>query len=257
MNPTIARNKYRDGALADALAAGMDIVQLKYDGWWCRCVSQGNVQEYFSDTDRKFAESVHAMPDGVFLGEFLRGTQWSQREDLKGKFVLFDQVEGPLPPGGAMILPWSEQSYATRYRAMRAGTTLYPANWMVAQIWRIQERDAVWQHYVEGQGYEGLVYRSSKAAIGADIIRDKRVFTLSGVVTEILPGEGKHEGRMGALVVRIADGTLVRIGNGWRDEDREHAHVFLGKTLEFTANAVFESGNVRHGRFLRWRDDRA
>jgi hypothetical protein len=29
--------------------------------------------------------------------------------------------------------------------------------------------------------------------------------------------------------------------------------MYLGKGVEFEANAVFASGNVRHGRFVRWR----
>jgi hypothetical protein len=242
------RNTYIDGTYADALQRRCDIAQYKYDGWWCRVVSRGNVQEYFSDTDRKFAEDVHAMPDGVFYGEYMRGTQWSKHPDRHGRLFLFDLVElDDTPLSG---------TYRVRYKWLRSLAGQFPKHWSYVQNYRITERDTLWKQ-VEAGEYEGLVYRWSDGQQDHPIVREKFLHTLEGVVVEIVPGQGKHEGRMGAVKVQMKNGTVTSVGNGFGDAQREDAGpAWLGRTMEFTANAVFESGNVRHGRFVRWREDR-
>jgi ATP-dependent DNA ligase len=250
------RPKYIDGNRAVALQYRCDIVQLKYDGWWCKAhVANGEIT-YFSETGRIFLVTTEAtaVPSGVYIGEFMRGTQWAKRPERHGRFFVHDIWErNGFPADGP---------YGSRYRTLRQLSMSFPATWHVVQNYRIAERDAVWRHFVEGpEAFEGLVYRRSDGLFDATIVRDKRVITLDGIVVGMEEGDGKHSGRMGALKVQLKDGTVTSVGNGWSDDDREFAmlHVdrWIGKCLEFTCNLVFESGNVRHGRFVRWRDDKS
>ncbi len=245
----IPRSRYKDGTHADALAEGYDTIQLKYDGNFCYCRSDDNVQDYFSDTNRHFAQGIEPCPDGIYVGEYMRGTQWS--EHFKGAFFVFD-----------MLPPNESASFIDRYRRLQnlRVNPGFPVHWVLVRNYRIADRDYLWQHNVIEHGYEGLVYRRSRDPLGSPLIREKRTFTLDGRVIRFNPGEGKHEGRLGSLVVLVDSGAEVTIGSGWNDEEREYIYHnmdrYLGKWCEFTANAVFQSGNVRHARFVRWRTDK-
>lgn len=245
----LTRSKYRDSTYAEAVAAGYDLFQLKYDGHWCACIALKNTQAYLSDTYRQFADGKLTCPDGIYIGEYMRGTQWSLDPSRKGRFFVFDLTfEGDARP------------YADRYRLLRTRVATLPTHWQIVQNYRMQSRDSVWTESVEKNGFEGLVYHKSTALPGGELLREKRVFTLEGKVIRITPGEGKHLGRMGAVIVQLPDGTEASIGNGWGDDERQlisdTPEVFIGKTLELTTNAIFTSGNVRHARFVRWREDR-
>lgn len=252
------RNTYIDGTIQDALdngyGMGFDIVQLKYDGNWCRMVSSGNYQQYFSDTDRQCLVTSFSLPNCTLIGELMRGTQWAKNSERHGKFFIFDLWERD---GQVQNTP-----YSRRYAKLRIMSPLLPENYIIVRNYRLQERQAVWDTFVEGSGYEGVVYRRSTGPIGDQIIREKKVFTLDGQVTGFVEGEGKHQGRLGALEVKIfSTGATTTVGNGFNDAMRQEIWgdrpSFLGRWLEFQANAVFASGATRHSRFLRWREDKA
>lgn len=247
----ITRSKYKDGTLQDALSNGYDIIQLKYDGHFCYCISSNGVQDYFSDTGRLFATGSDGAPNGIFVGEFMRGTQWSKHPDRHGRFYIHDMLERD----GTVL----RDSYVLRYRLFRSLADRLPPHWKAVQNYRIQTREAVWQEFVVGQSFEGLVYHKSSGLPGQELIREKAIFTLDGPIMAVNPGEGKHEGRMGSVEV-LVNGTQVVVGNGWSDEDRTliyaQPHLYIGRHLELATNAIFTSGNVRHARFVRWRPDK-
>lgn len=241
------RNKYIDGDLTSACAAGCDLIQLKYDGNWCQTICDGETISYLSDTDRLFYEETHSFPTCTIIGELMRGTQWSRDAKRHGKLFVFDLW------GGALNLP-----YRKRYALLKGVVPQFPTHWELAPCFKITDYQAVWDSFVMKQGYEGVIFRRSDAS-GADspIIRQKREYELSGVVIGFIPGEGKHTGRLGALIVRLPNGTVTNLGNGFSDEEREHIWnnkpIYFDSFVEFTANAVFTSGSVRHARFLRWK----
>lgn len=253
---TSFRQKYIDGTYEQAVKDGYDLVQLKYDGHWCRCVSVDGCQTYYSDTDREFpnTDTVHQeLPDGTYIGEYMRGTQWSKREDRHGKFFVFDLWEAP-----EVVI--HGLTYRSRLAYLRQLARFFPEHWRLVDNYRIAERNVLWSSFVEKYGYEGLIYRRLSGLLDDTLIREKRVFTLDGRVIGFGPGEGKHDGRVGTVFVRLPSGIEAAVGNGWDDKTRQEMQdnpsAFLGRVMEFSANAVFESGNVRHGRFVRWREDR-
>lgn len=68
-----------------------------------------------------------------------------------------------------------------------------------------------------------------------------------------LPGRGRHAGRLGALRVRTADGTVFDIGTGFSDRQRESPPA-PGTWVSFTHQGHTEAGVPRFASYLRQRD---
>jgi len=64
------------------------------------------------------------------------------------------------------------------------------------------------------------------------------------------PGKGKLKGRMGALLVRLADGTEFKIGTGFTDQQRQHPPA-LRETIVFKHYGYTRKGKPRFPVYLR------
>lgn len=93
----------------------------------------------------------------------------------------------------------------------------------------------------------------------------KPVKTVDCVVTKLLPGEGKHLGRLGAIELSLLedDGTYTKVGNvgtGFTDVERTHVwgnpHSVLGKVVEVAYDSLAANGALKFPRFKRFRDDK-
>jgi len=87
--------------------------------------------------------------------------------------------------------------------------------------------------------------------------KHKRTQTDDLVVVGWKPGKGKHAGRIGALEVARADGTVVgSVGKGrdelWRDEDPAQ---LMGRVCE-VAHEGTPLRRLKFSSFVRWRDDK-
>jgi len=72
-------------------------------------------------------------------------------------------------------------------------------------------------------------------------------------------GQGRHEGRLGALIGALADGTVVAdVGGGFSDAQRDaFTEAFtIGKVMEVEYDRVESQGRLRFPRFVQWRDDK-
>jgi DNA ligase 1 len=74
------------------------------------------------------------------------------------------------------------------------------------------------------------------------------------IVVAHLPGQGRHAGRLGALQVRLADGTEFRLGTGFSDAQRDDPPP-LGSPITFTHRGLTPQGVPRFASFLRVRPD--
>lgn len=74
------------------------------------------------------------------------------------------------------------------------------------------------------------------------------------IVVAHLPGQGRHAGRLGALHVRLDDGTEFRLGTGFSDAQRGDPPP-LGSTVTFTHRGLTPQGVPRFASFLRARPD--
>ena len=69
-------------------------------------------------------------------------------------------------------------------------------------------------------------------------------------VTDVVPGRGKHTGRMGALMTERG-----KVGTGFTDAQRSEVWQ-AGEIIEVECMSLTPSGKFRHPRFVRRRFDK-
>ena len=97
-------------------------------------------------------------------------------------------------------------------------------------------------------GGEGLMLRQpgSKYVAGrsSTLFKVKTFHDAEATVVGHQAGAGRHQGRMGALLVRLADGTDFAIGTGFSDRERENPPA-VGATVTFRYQELSEAGVPR------------
>lgn len=112
------------------------------------------------------------------------------------------------------------------------------------------------------QGYEGIMLKDGTAPYewkrSWHLLKHKPVLDLAAVITEVFPGEGKHKGRAGGIVVEH-NGVETRVGTGFNDTLRttlwREWTSFLGRTVEIEYQNLTANGVMRFPRFKRFRPD--
>jgi len=101
---------------------------------------------------------------------------------------------------------------------------------------------------IEALGGEGLMLRQpgSKYVAGRSttLLKVKTFHDAEATVVGHQAGAGRHKGRMGALLVRLADGTDFAIGTGFSDRERENPPA-IGATVTFRYQELSEAGVPR------------
>ena len=89
---------------------------------------------------------------------------------------------------------------------------------------------------IEALSGEGLMLRQPGSAYVAGrsstLLKVKRFHDAEARVIGHEPGTGKHKGRLGALLVQMANGTRFAVGTGFTDKERE-SPVPIGATITF------------------------
>lgn len=246
---------YRDADFATAKAAGCDTLQLKYDGWWVYLHLLDGRARVYSKSGR-FLHDFPVLTDKniMLVGEYMWGTQWAQDPFRKGQFFLFDCWHYD---GHRM----HEVPYIDRFRLLKSiqASGVLSAKCELVKNYSIDSYNTVWNNEVVTGKYEGVVFRKKADLIDVTLLRQKATVTEDLCCEGFVEGEGKHAGRLGALVGRSRAGTIVQVGGGFTDADREHIWhnrpEFIHRWFEAEARAKFESGSLRHPNFLRWRED--
>jgi len=108
-------------------------------------------------------------------------------------------------------------------------------------------------------GGEGLMlhrgdshYRSGRSD---DLLKLKTYHDAEARVIGHLPGNGKFQGMLGALVVELADGRQLRLGSGFSDQQRKQPPP-VGAIVTFKYYGETSTGLPRFASFLRVRDDK-
>lgn len=252
------RRPYKDASIVEAIHAGCDIVQLKYDGWYTRIEISGGWMRFFSRTNRMYKEMPFS--DGslncVLLGEHMQGTQWSQEPGRLGLTYIFDAWSW-------MGTDLMRMDYRSRYRVARMAVTQYlPATFALIALHPIGVAEMLWKEQVEPGTYEGLVFAKSTDNATAPLYRRKLVITEDLRCTGFVEGMGKFAGTLGALIGETLDDNQIRIDVGGGFDDSERAEIwsnqqlYLARVFEVEARARFESGSLRHPNFVKWRTDK-
>lgn len=108
-------------------------------------------------------------------------------------------------------------------------------------------------------GGEGLMLRNPEMPYengrSHNLLKIKGVEDYDAVVTDILPGEGKHEGRMGAIQCRMDNGVVFKIGTGFTDDQRQgDAMPSVGERVRYRCMEFTPSGVPRFPVFVSVRD---
>lgn len=95
------------------------------------------------------------------------------------------------------------------------------------------------------EGFEGIVLRQLNKWY-----KVKPFETFDVPIINILPGKGKHIGRMGALMT-----PMGKVGTGFSDEEREERWD-LGEIIEVKCGEITKEGKFRFPSFYRRRPDK-
>jgi DNA ligase-1 len=87
-----------------------------------------------------------------------------------------------------------------------------------------------------------------------DLLKVKTHEDAEARVLQHLSGQGRHMGRMGALLVETSEGIRFRLGTGFTDAQRDHPPV-VGEWVTYRFRGVNESGVPRFASFVRVRPD--
>ncbi len=111
---------------------------------------------------------------------------------------------------------------------------------------------------IEGEGGEGLMMRRPGSLYEAgrswSLLKIKNFRDAEGVVVGHQPGEGRHRGRLGALLLELPDGTRFAVGTGFSDAEREQPPA-LGELVTFRYQELSEAGVPRFPTYVGVRID--
>lgn len=111
-----------------------------------------------------------------------------------------------------------------------------------------KEKIEEWLVYATGYGFEGLVLRQ-----GNTWLKVKPSETYDVPITQLIPGKGKHTGRVGAVLT-----PMGKVGTGMSDKDREELLTTpIGTIIEVECMSLTPSGKFRHPRLKRIRWDKS
>lgn len=254
-----ARIKCKDMPLDGARANGFDVIQMKYDGWWVLVHVHHQEADIYSSGGRLLETyPVDTHDEGYLIGEFMYGTNWAQTFD-PGRVYLHDVLEWG-------YTDFTNRAYFKRKSLIHGIRASLSDQFRIVKEWHINEIEMCWSMVIS-QGFEGLVYKNSlstftpgERAFG----RTKRDFTMDYVILGAKEGEGRNEGRLGALEAGLyINGKLTHIcsvGGGYSDHERrdlwERIDELIGMTFEAQGKGLFPSGALRHSQFIRLRPDK-
>lgn len=107
-------------------------------------------------------------------------------------------------------------------------------------------------------GGEGLMLHRGdsfyRAERNNDLLKVKPHEDAEARVLQHVPGQGRHAGRMGALLVETPTGVRFRLGTGFSDAQRDHPPA-VGEWVTYRFRGVNDSGVPRFASFVRLRPD--
>ncbi len=111
---------------------------------------------------------------------------------------------------------------------------------------------------VEALGGEGLMVRQPKskyeAGRSSTLLKVKSFHDAEARVISHVPGLGRHKGRLGALLVELADGTQFNVGTGFSDAEREQPPA-VGSIITFRYQELSNAGVPRFPSYVGERID--
>ncbi len=252
-----------DLLLAKVLPAHVDpkdyLVSEKYDG--ARAVWDGKTLRFRSgnivNAPKWFLDKL---PNAALDGELwiARG----QFERLSGIVRKTEPVDAEWRDVKYMVFELPNAPGTFEERVARMQSIVREMNWPQLQAveqFRVQDRKALRKKLDEvvKSGAEGLMLHRADAPYitgRSDVLyKLKPLEDTEAKVIAIIPGKGKHAGKMGALRVQMPDGRQFSIGTGFTDEQRANPPV-IGTEVTYTYRGLTNTGLPRFAAFLRVRE---
>jgi DNA ligase-1 len=86
------------------------------------------------------------------------------------------------------------------------------------------------------------------------LLKVKSFLDDEATVLEHLAGAGRHKGRLGALLVELANGTRFAVGTGFSDAERENPPA-IGSVITFRYQELSDGGVPRFPSYVGVRND--
>jgi len=110
---------------------------------------------------------------------------------------------------------------------------------------------------LEALGGEGLMMRKAgsryESGRSATLLKVKSFSDAEGRVLKHLEGSGRHKGRLGSLLVEMADGTTFSVGTGFSDAERESPPP-VGSLITYRYQELSEAGVPRFPSYVAVRE---
>ena len=250
--------------LAEAYRPGMALadywVSEKYDG----------VRGYWDGTRLWTRGGEPVMAPAWFTARLpkqpLDGELWAGR----GQFALAVATVRSQTPNDAawremrfMVfdLPAQPGDFDARLAALRKLLPITAAPWVVPVAQQRATTHAELQALLNKTvklGGEGLMlHRGTSSYRGernADLLKFKPYDDAEARVVGHTPGQGRHAGRLGALIVETPQGQRFKLGGGFTDAQRSDPPA-VGSWVTYRYNGTNPSGLPRFARFMRVRAD--
>jgi DNA ligase-1 len=108
-------------------------------------------------------------------------------------------------------------------------------------------------------GGEGVMLHRGESLYRAtrndDLLKYKPYDDAEARVVAHVPGQGKHAGRLGALLVQTESGQRLKLGTGFTDTQRENPPP-VGTWVTYRYRGTTDKGIPRFASYLRVREDR-
>lgn len=172
------------------------------------------------------------------LGTGIINSDAESKEDIK--FVVFDYF-----PEEELKNGQSNAKYYTRRKMLNRLSEVIKEKGLnnvevVTMVYEGTDQSQImkWLDYAVSHGWEGLMLNKDatyKCKRTTDLIKIKRFYTMDLPIIDIMEGDGRLKGTLGALIVQYKN-NIVNIGSGFDDETRKNywnnKESLLGRIVE-------------------------
>jgi DNA ligase-1 len=249
-------------------------IEPKYDGLRCLAIVQGGSVTLLSRNGKEFTSSDHLKPqllaiapyDCVFDGELTSGNFNESSSAVRKKAVQNDTTTYNIFDFLDMD-EWVNPVSPYYVRRGRLENLFQPQpNLVLTPSLAIQDEDDAikrYQQYLDF-GYEGGIVKNTRGIYRfkrhKDWMKLKEVNDVDLPVKELVQGEGKYYGMLGAVIVHFKN-KRVSVGTGFSDEERmafwDDPSLIKGKVIEIHFHQETPDGSLRHPRFHCIREDKS
>jgi len=194
----------------------------------------------------------------------LDGELWIQR----GKFEKVQSIVLDSKPSkdwhqvtyNIFEVPYAEGNFTQRLYKAKNWFQNHPNKYVktIEQIQCLGKSDLKsFQKSVEALGGEGVMIKNPKLSYfegrSKQILKVKTFQDMEGEVLRINSGAGKYQNMMGSLTLKLNNGIIFRLGNGFKISERKNPSP-IGSMVTFKYYGLTKNGKPKFASFIRIRD---